>query len=222
MLPPAASCQELRWRPWPCSKCAGGLTAIGYLFRGEGADSAVRFDQPEKVVAAQSGRLVEFVNSCRHRKEVSISVPWLTRGSEHNIFLSESGENVYKRTITGVFGETYHLDQEGKIFQQKAFPDGYLVRMRFWHKLFPGAPTPLGVTALGEIVSAQPFVSGNIPTQESVDRFLEESGFKAVKKHCFLWKQSSTAFPIWLGDTRDENFVETDAGIVPIDIRVWA
>ena len=28
-------------------------------------------------------------------------------------------------------------------------------------------------------------------------------------------------FDVWLGDARLDNFVQTKAGIVPIDIRVW-
>ena len=32
------------------------------------------------------------------------------------------------------------------------------------------------------------------------------------------WRKESE---IWLGDARDENFVLTTDGIVPIDIRLW-
>ncbi len=36
-----------------------------------------------------------------------------------------------------------------------------------------------------------------------------------------MWKKAYEKFEIWLGDARDDNFVETKAGIVPIDIRLW-
>jgi hypothetical protein len=54
-----------------------------------------------------------------------------------------------------------------------------------------------------------------------VDAFLSSSGLEPVRKDCYLWKTRSEDFDIWAGDTRDENFVSTDLGIVPIDIRMW-
>jgi len=71
-------------------------------------------------------------------------------------------------------------------------------------------------------VLRRPFIHGDKPTQEEVDQFLSESELTPVKAECFLWK---SAFfkdkEIWVGDTRDKNFVKTEVGLVPIDIRIW-
>ena len=77
------------------------------------------------------------------------------------------------------------------------------------------------MTESGRIISVQKYISGNLPSQEAVDEFLLASGFSDVKRQCFLWKKTYDAFEIWLGDARDENFVETPRGIVPIDVRMW-
>jgi hypothetical protein len=42
-----------------------------------------------------------------------------------------------------------------------------------------------------------------------------------VKRQCFIWKKAEGEDEIWVGDTRDENFVKTEHGIIPIDVRLW-
>jgi len=56
-----------------------------------------------------------------------------------------------------------------------------------------------------------------------VDRFLVEEGFDPVKQEYWLWQKvfPEQGFGVGLGDARDENFVKTSRGIVPIDIRLW-
>jgi len=101
-----------------------------------------------------------------------------------------------------------------------------LIRLRLWKKLFASAPRDLGITEKGQIVSVQKFITAKnpdkpIPAQAAVDSFLIEAGLSPVKQQFWLWKRTYPAFEIWLGDARDDNFVETVAGIVPIDIRLW-
>jgi hypothetical protein len=96
-----------------------------------------------------------------------------------------------------------------------------LVRLRLWQKLFRVAPRDLGITDGNQIVSIQPFVTGVPPSQEDVDDFLVTSGLVPVKRNCWLWKREYPQFEIWAGDARDENFLRTGTGIVPIDLRVW-
>ncbi len=43
-----------------------------------------------------------------------------------------------------------------------------------------------------------------------------------MKRNCWLWKGTFDDLEIWVGDARDDNFVETPKGIVPIDVRVWS
>jgi hypothetical protein len=85
-----------------------------------------------------------------------------------------------------------------------------------------GLPTtPAGITELGQIVSRQKFIVGDLPSQTEVNAFMVEAGMIPVKIECFLWKTHADDIEIWVGDVRDENFVKTEAGIIPIDIRMW-
>ncbi len=87
---------------------------------------------------------------------------------------------------------------------------------------FGFSQTPLGVTKEGQLVSRQKFIAGDPPTQEAVDRFLENAGLLPVKQSCWLWKGvSRNGFEPWVGDARADNFVTTPEGIVPIDLRMW-
>jgi hypothetical protein len=46
-----------------------------------------------------------------------------------------------------------------------------------------------------------------------VDEFLENAGFKPVKRHCWLWKGDKIdGVEIWVGDARADNFVSTEEG----------
>ena len=77
------------------------------------------------------------------------------------------------------------------------------------------------MTDEGQIVSSHQFITGKKPTQQAVDSFLIEAGLSPVRQEYWLWKRKFPEYEIWLGDGRDDNFVETAAGIVPIDIRLW-
>jgi hypothetical protein len=97
----------------------------------------------------------------------------------------------------------------------------------------PCAKCSGGVTAISQLrggsstsavvpaPTPEEFIAGQKPTQDAVDSFLIEAGLTAVKQKFWLWKKTYPQFEIWLGDAREDNFVETEAGIVPIDIRLW-
>ena len=78
-----------------------------------------------------------------------------------------------------------------------------------------------GITEIGQVVSTHQFISGAPPSQEEVNKFLEEAGLIPRKQRYWLWKRSYPKFDIWLGDARSDNFVKSAAGIVPIDVRLW-
>jgi hypothetical protein len=145
----------------------------------------------------------------------------LAEGSEHLVFLDAENATVFKATRPSLFGESYYLDAAGKINQKNCSPLDYLIRLRLWKKLFQSAPRDLGITDQGQIISSHKFITGKKPAQETVDSFLSEAGFLAVRQKYWLWKRTYSEFEIWLGDARDDNFVETEVGIVPIDIRLW-
>ena len=153
-------------------------------------------------------------------------LPALAEGSEHLVFLDAKNATVFKCTRPDIFGESYFLDKAGKINQKNCSPLEYLIRLRLWKKLFAGAPRDLGITEQGQIVSAQKFItakdpSSPIPTQAAIDSFLFDAGLSPVKQQFWLWKRTYPEFEIWVGDAREDNFVETNDGIVPIDIRLW-
>lgn len=77
------------------------------------------------------------------------------------------------------------------------------------------------MTARGQIISSHKFITGTKPAQTTVDLFLAKAGLSPVRPKFWLWKKTYPDFDIWVGDAREDNFVETEAGIVPIDIRLW-
>jgi hypothetical protein len=170
--------------------------------------------------------LQDWIASCGHAVESEIPFPRLADGSEHLVFYDADNATVFKATRPSLYGESYYLDAAGKINQRNCSPLDYLIRLRLWKKLFGSAPRDLGMTACGQIVSSQKFIAGKdpgnpTPTQSDVDSFLIAAGLTAVRQEFWLWKRSYEDFEIWLGDARSDNFVESRAGIVPIDIRLW-
>ena len=78
-----------------------------------------------------------------------------------------------------------------------------------WSRLVDTAPEALGLTVDGNIVSSYLYVTGEIPDQEKVDEYLELFGLQPVKKNCWLWKKTYPDFEMWIGDARNDNFVDT-------------
>jgi hypothetical protein len=223
---PAASGERLRWRAWPCSKCSGGLTPIRKLLDSFATGASIPEHTPEEIAVNQVATLREWIASCSHAAESEIRFPRLDEGSEHLVFLDADNATVFKATRPNLFGESYYLDATGKINQRNCSPLDYLIRLRLWKKLFGSAPRDLGMTACGQIVSRQWFITGKdpakpTPAQNDVDSFLIAAGLTAVRREFWLWKRPYKDFEIWLGDARSDNFVESQAGIVPIDIRLW-
>jgi hypothetical protein len=137
--------------------------------------------------------------------------------------LDEKTSEVVKVTLPDTYGDYYEVIN-GKIHQFDSTPTEYLLRMRWWNKLFSAAPEPLGMTHTGQIVSRQRFIQGDPdPPQEAVDQFLKDAGLIAVNQRCWLWKKAGheMSHEIWIGDARSDNFVLTNLGMVPIDLRIW-
>lgn len=216
----SSSEKELRWNPWPCSACRGGVSPIGYLLGRAKANSAFPASNPEEVVKWEAAWLTEWAKQCPHERSANIHVKALAEGSEHLVFLDEGLGQVFKATKVGLYGESYFL-ANGKINQKNCTPREYLVRLRLWGRLFGSAPDSLGITDLGQIISTHRFITGVPPTQVEVDDFLLSAGLKPIKQKFWLWAYQKRDFKIWLGDARADNFVKSKAGIVPIDIRLW-
>ena len=217
-----SSSEGLFWRAWPCPECRKGINPIGHIVGSKGTNSELLSGLREEVTERQTAALLAWVEECCHTTWEPFRFPKIAQGSEHAVYLEEGSTDVLKVTLEGTYGDFYYL-VNGKVHQEKSTPLEYLVRQHLWKKLFGVAPYPKGITRQGYIVTTQTFMPGLPPTQEEVDLFLQESGLVPVKASCFLWKKEKdySGLEIWIGDTRDENFVKTESGIVPIDIRLW-
>ena len=76
------------------------------------------------------------------------------QGQEHLVLLDEQTSQVVKITLPGTYGDYYEII-DGRINQFDSTPAEYLLRMRWWEKLFSSAPDPIGMTESGQIVSGQ-------------------------------------------------------------------
>ncbi len=165
--------------------------------------------------------MTEWAFDCNHTETVEENLPFLEEGSEHLVYLDSAHGDVLKITRVGIFGTFYELI-DGRIHEFKSTPADYLIRLRLLQMQFGFSQTPLGVTKESQVVSRQKFITGDSPTQEAVDSFLENAGFSAVKKNCWLWKGVKIdGIEPWVGDARADNFVDTPEGIIPIDLRMW-
>ena len=216
----------VRWRPWPCEACSGGASPLNYIFGRHEAGGEIPGDSQDEVIEEMIARerawIVEWVESCEHTAERSDKLARLDEGSEHIVYLAPEGTVVIKLTKPGIYGDSYHL-VDGRVHQRCCTPGDYLIRLAMLQLTFGFAPKPLGVTKAGQIVSVQRFVEGEPPTQDEVDEFLLREGLEPVKQSCWLWMKNdpSSELEYWIGDARDDNFVKTPHGIVPIDLRMW-
>lgn len=151
-----------------------------------------------------------------------MSLPVLAEGSEHLVFFDEPNGDVVKVTHKGIYGDYYEI-VAGRMTQYDCTPAEYLLRMRWWEKLFSIAPDPIGLSENGQIVSRQTYIDGDPASQDAVDEFLAEAGLTPVRQNCWLWKRviTESMLEVWIGDARSDNFVSVSGEIVPIDIRVW-
>ena len=151
-----------------------------------------------------------------------MKLPRLDEGSEHLVLFDGETSEVVKITRLGTYGDYYEI-VENRVSQFDSTPAEYLLRMRWWEKLFSTAPNPIGMTETGRIVSRQKFIRGDPPAQEEVDGFLTKAELVAVRQSCWLWKKvdADSQIEVWVGDARADNFVSAAGEIIPIDIRIW-
>ena len=225
--------EEVRWSPWPCAQCAQGSTPVGFLKTSHGANSQVSDgagalginEGIDFLVRVETGWLQNWCASCAHSGGERVqSLNKIAEGSEHSVYQDRlSGDllsDVIKLTQIGLFGDYYEFDGI-RISQFKCTPGQYLKRLELLEG-FGLSMEPMGITSRGQIVSRQKFIEGECPSQKEVDEFMEEGGMIPVKSACFLWKmEAENGIETWIGDVRDENFVKTPAGLVPIDVRMW-
>lgn len=174
------------------------------------------------MIARERAWMLEWVEGCSHMAERAEPFAILDEGSEHLVYLSAAGSVVLKVTKPGIYGDSYYL-ADGRVHQRCCTPGDYLIRLGMLDLTFGFAPSPVGVTKAGQIVSVQRFVEGEPPAQREVDDFLLLEGLQPVKRSCWLWKKTDlvNGLEYWVGDARADNFVKTPHGLVPIDLRMW-
>lgn len=216
----------VRWRPWPCENCRGGAPLIDYLLGRHEAGGEIpggsEDEVIEEMIARERAWVVEWAESCEHTAERSEGLARLDEGSEHIVYLAPSGKAVVKLTKPGLYGDAYYL-VDGRVHQRCCTPGDYMIRISMLDLTFGFAPTPVGITKAGQIVTVQRFVEGEPPTLDEVEEFLLRERFEPVKRSCWLWKRKdpNNEVEYWIGDAREDNFVKTPHGIVPIDLRMW-
>lgn len=217
---------SVRWRPRPCAKCSGSASLLDHLFRRHETSGEISRDSEDEVIEElikrESAWAVEWTESCEHTAETSMTLSRLDEGSEHIVYLAPGGQKVIKLTKLGIYGDSYYL-VDGRVHQRCCTPGDYLIRLAMLELTFGFAPKAVGVTKNGQIVTVQRFVEGDPPTQTEVDEFLSREGLEPVKQSCWLWKKNDPTNEVeyWIGDAREDNFVKTPHGIVPIDLRMW-
>jgi len=225
--------EQVRWRPWPCSQCAAGATPVGFLAASHRAnpqisniaDSLSINERIEHLARFERDQLSLWCAGCAHVGEGRQDVLFrIAEGSEHVVYKdtreAESLTEVVKVTHRGLYGD-YYAVTGGRVSQFSCTPGQYLKRMELLD-MFGLPTTPVGLTESGQIMSRQKFIVGELPSQSEVNAFMSEAGMLPVKVECFLWKMPlEDQLEIWVGDARDENFVKTASGIIPIDIRMW-
>jgi hypothetical protein len=216
----------VRWRAWPCAECRGNTSFIDFLNGCYEAGEPLSDGTLDAIIDEQKVReaawLVEWAASCPHHSDSEAKLVKLKEGSEHLVYYTAQGENVLKLTKLGTFGESYFI-VNNRAHQRCCTPGDYFVRLQTLEEHFGFAADTIGITPAGQIVTLQRFVTGEHPTQAEADAFLLESGLEPVKQNCFIWKRAAEeqGIEFWVGDARDENFVKTPHGIVPIDLRMW-
>jgi hypothetical protein len=217
----------VRWRPWPCESCGGQATALGFLVGSYGSIPQIphrdRNSQIDWQKKWEAGRMLDWIQSCPHTRWTDMRLPKIAEGSEHLVLFDGVTSEVVKITLPGTYGDYYEI-VENRISQFDSTPAEYLLRMRWWEKLFSTAPAPMGMTESGQIISRQKFIQGDpLPPQATVDQFLLDAGAVAVRQSCWLWKkvEMHSRVEIWIGDARSDNFVSAAGEIIPIDIRIW-
>ena len=191
-------------------------------------------------VAREQQRLEEW----SHRRDVLISeLEWaalkpISSGSaEHEVRYRTTDNRAVKRTHPGTFGFTPEL-QNGKWVSVPANANTYLRRFQLQNAIFGDDVRLEGVMSsegpsiiLGQppggisLVISQPWldasdVSEPHPTDPSIAQYLEARGFVCIPDAFYGWRREADGVVIL--DARSDNFVVTVAGLLPIDLHLFA
>ena len=151
--------------------------------------------------------------------------------SEHQVFLRVSDSRIIKRTLAGVFGQIPCVG-ENKLSRKNANPSEYLKRMALQLAVFGGDISLEGVTisdkpsmVIGQpsgqpslVISQKWYEKDGSATNEAIHDFLVREGFRSVPESYFGWYRPIDR--VVIVDAKADNFIKTDAGLVPIDLQM--
>ncbi|MBK8037320.1 MAG: ATP-binding cassette domain-containing protein [Verrucomicrobiaceae bacterium] len=143
------------------------------------------------------------------------SVP-TAAGQEHRVYFDSARGRAIKVTNTGTCGLGY---VDGEVVP--ATPLEYLERWRLQNELFGDSVELVGMMQSPGGVSfviSQPWITGEVPTEEEIADFLKSAGFlPTVLPESFFNPASDQAAM----DCHDGNFVKVEGFVLPIDIIVF-
>ena len=155
--------------------------------------------------------------------------------SEHEVWFRESDRRAVKRTWPGFFGQVPVWKGE-RLDRIPATPLQYLERQLLHNEVFDGDIVLEGVCVsskpsmiIGEdpgqpsFVISQPFIKATnrdsaTPTEQQISTFLSAHGFEPVPGSYFGWQRAADGVVIL--DARRDNFILSDAGVIPIDLQM--
>jgi len=163
--------------------------------------------------------------------------PVSSGSAEHEVRYRASDNRAVKRTHPGTFGFMPELKQ-GNWVSVPADASSYLRRFHLQNAIFgddvrldgvmrsEGASMILGQPPDGiSLVISQPWLdAGNVdhphPTESSIAEYLEARGFVRIPAAFYGWRREADGVVIL--DARPDNFVLTEAGLLPIDLHLYA
>ena len=151
--------------------------------------------------------------------------------SEHEVFYRIEDSRAVKRTWPGVYGQIPTLSN-GKLDRRNATPSEYLNRMALHVAVFGSDIRLEGVTIsekpsmiIGQpsgqpsiVISQRWYERAGVATNESIHDFMVDEGFRSVPASYFGWYRFGDG--VVIVDAKPDNFINTAAGVIPIDLQV--
>ncbi len=192
-------------------------SAIHHLRTGEGASGETsgresRESQRKKQfqsLAAWAKILGKLIAADRYQTPFAL-------GAEHRVFYNDERHCAIKITNTGRCGVAYPNGEP-----DSALPLEYLERWLLQNQIFGDSAEWEGVIdspAGFSLVMSQPWITGDVPTEESIAHFMQAAGFAPTEVPESFYRPSDD---LAVMDCHDGNFVATSGGVIlPIDVII--
>lgn len=212
----------------------GCLAEDAASYIGGNTDPVQRLDVSATEIDRQSGLLVAWALKNKGLLPVTYFLDLTQLGNataEHVVYSRQSDNRAIKRTHAGTFGVT--PDVKGK--QTGATPLFYLRRILLMNRVFDSRIQFEGVFhaksyLIGKtddlypcIVISQPWyraatAANPHPSLSEIKEFMEAVGFEQKPASYFGWLKKGEHIVVI--DAREDNFIKTAEGVVPIDLVI--